>query len=158
MTQTILLVQEDPAGAKAVREALIHSSDGPFQVEWIKNSGEALQRLSGQGRHGADAIAAVLLDLFLPDSCGIDTFERLFHAAPHIPMLVLSAPQHEGLAKLAVQRGAQDYLLKDRLDDHLLPKALRSMVERAANAEATIRRKGARRGDAQFHRRRSHEQ
>ena len=141
MAQTILLVQEDAAGAKAVREALIHSSDGPFQIEWIKNSGEALQRLSSQGQHGADAIAAVLLDLFLPDSCGIDTFERLFHAARQIPMLVLSAPEHEDLAKLAVQRGAQDYLLKDRLDHYLLPKALRSMVGRAANAEALFEEK-----------------
>jgi CheY-like chemotaxis protein len=141
MAQTILLVQEDPADAKAVREALIHSGEGPFRVEWIKNSSEALQRLSGQGQHGADVIAAVLLDLFLPDSCGIDTFERLFHAAPQIPILVLSAPQHEALAKLAVQRGAQDYLLKDRLDNHLLPKALRSMVERAANAEALFEEK-----------------
>lgn len=141
MAQTILLIQEDPAGAKAVREALIHSSDGPFQVEWIKSRGEALQRLASQGQHGPDAIAAVLLDLFLPDSCGIDTFERLFHAAPQIPMLVLSAAQHEDLARLAVQRGAQDYLLKDRLDDYLLPKALRSMVERAANAEALFEEK-----------------
>jgi diguanylate cyclase (GGDEF)-like protein/PAS domain S-box-containing protein len=141
MAQTILLVQEDPAGAKAVREALIHSSAGPFQVEWIKSRDEALQRLASQGQHGADAIAAVLLDLFLPDSCGIDTFERLFHAAPQIPMLILSAAQHEDLARLAVQRGAQDYLLKDRLDDYLLPKALRSMVERAANAEALFEEK-----------------
>ena len=141
MAQTILLVQEDRAGAQAVCEALIHSSDGPFQVEWVKSCGEGLRRLDGQRQHGADAIAAVLLDLFLPDSCGLDTFERLFHAAPQIPMLVLSAPQHEDLAKLAVQRGAQDYLLKDRLDDHLLPKALRSMVERAANAEALFEEK-----------------
>ncbi|RPH50097.1 MAG: response regulator, partial [Lysobacterales bacterium] len=108
MAQTILLIQEDPAGAKAVRDALIQSSDGPFQVEWTKSCSDALQRLSGQGQHGADAIAAVLLDLFLPDSCGIGTCERLFHAAPQIPMLVLSAPQHEDLARLAVQRGAQD--------------------------------------------------
>ncbi|HTJ20533.1 MAG TPA: EAL domain-containing protein [Steroidobacteraceae bacterium] len=141
MAQTILLVQEDRAGAQAVCEALIHSSDGPFQVEWVKSCGEGLRRLDRQRQHGADAIAAVLLDLFLPDSCGLDTFERLFHAAPQIPMLVLSAPQHEDLAKLAVQRGAQDYLLKDRLDDHLLPKALRSMVERAANAEALFEEK-----------------
>ncbi len=78
----------------------------------------------------------MLVDLFLPDSQGIDTFDRLFRAAPQIPILVLSAPEDEELAKLAVQRGAQDYLLKTRLDDYLLPKALRSMVERAAIAEA----------------------
>ena len=78
----------------------------------------------------------MLVDLFLPDSHGIETFDRLFRAAPQIPILVLSAAQDEDIAKLAVQHGAQDYLLKDRLDGYLLPKALRSMIERAANAEA----------------------
>jgi diguanylate cyclase (GGDEF)-like protein/PAS domain S-box-containing protein len=141
MAQTILLVEVDPAGAEAVREALIHSSDGPFQVEWKASLGEALQRVGTEGNPGADPLAAILLDLFLPDSGGIDTFELLFQAAPQIPILVLSAPQHEALARLAVQRGAQDYLLKNRLEDYLLPKAVRSMVERAANAEALFEEK-----------------
>ena len=78
----------------------------------------------------------MLVDLFLPDSHGIETFDRLFRAAPQIPILVLCASQDEDIAKLAVQHGAQDYLLKGRLDSYLLPKALVSMVERAANAEA----------------------
>jgi diguanylate cyclase (GGDEF)-like protein/PAS domain S-box-containing protein len=138
---TILLIQEDPADADTVRNALIHSSDGPFEVEWITNRAEALRRLAGQGRNGSDSIAAILLDLFLPDSAGIDTFEQLFRAAPQVPVLVLSTLQHEELARLAVQRGAQDYLLKERLDDYLLPKALLSMVERAANAEALFEEK-----------------
>jgi polysaccharide pyruvyl transferase WcaK-like protein len=57
----------------------------------------------------------VLVDLCLPDSHGIETFDRLFSAAPHIPILVLSALQDEAIGRLAVQRGAQDYLLKARL-------------------------------------------
>src|SRR4029079_5816152 len=102
---------------------------------------EALQRLAGEGAQGAAGLAAILVDLFLLDSQGIETFDRLFRVAPQIPILVLSASQDEDLAKLAVQRGAQDYLLKDRLDSYLLPKALRSMVERAANAEALFEEK-----------------
>jgi diguanylate cyclase (GGDEF)-like protein/PAS domain S-box-containing protein len=97
--------------------------------------------LAGQSQDGGGSIAAVLLDLFLPDSSGIETFERLFQVAPQIPMLILSAPQHEHLARLAVQQGAQDYLLKDHLDGYVLPKAVRSMVERAANAEALFEEK-----------------
>ncbi len=77
-----------------------------------------------------------MVDLFLPDSHGIETFERLFHAAPHIPILVLSAAQDEEVAKLAVQHGAQDYLLKNHLDGYLLSKALVTMIERAAITEA----------------------
>ncbi len=77
-----------------------------------------------------------MVDLFLPDCHGIETFDRIFHAAPQIPILILSAAQDEEVARLAVQHGAQDYLLKSHLDEYLLSKALDSMVERAAIAEA----------------------
>ena len=144
VSKTILLIQNDRRDAHFVREALIRSSDGPFQVEWVRLCSEGLKRLAEEvksGRQPADAIAAVLVDLFLPDSRGIETFDRLFRAAPQIPILVLTASQDEEVAKLAVQRGAQDYLLKARLDAYLLPKTLRSMIERAANAEALFEEK-----------------
>ena len=138
MPRKILLIQDDLSDAKLVQEALINSTDGPFQVEWVRSCSEGLERLVDKGKHEqqrTDAIAAVLVDLLLPDSHGIDTFDRLFRAAPQIPILVLTASQDEDIARLAVQHGAQDYLLKTRLDDYLLPKAIRSMVERAAIAE-----------------------
>ena len=134
--QIILLIQEDPLDATAVREALSNSIDGLFKVEWIRGCNEGLERLAREGNQRADRIAAILVDLFLPDSHGIETFDRLFHAAPQIPILVLTSSQDEDIAKSAVQRGAQDYLLKARLDSYLLPKALHSMIERAAIAEA----------------------
>ena len=144
VSKTILLIQDDCRDAHFVREALIHSSDGPFRVEWVRLCSEGLKRLAEEDKLGgqpADVIAAVLVDLFLPDSRGIETFDCLFRLAPHIPILVLSASQDEDVAKLAVQRGAQDYLLTAHLDGHLLPKTLRSMVERAANAEALFEEK-----------------
>jgi diguanylate cyclase (GGDEF)-like protein/PAS domain S-box-containing protein len=144
MPQNILLIQDDPTDAATVREALVSSSDGPFQVEWVRRCSEGLERLAGAGKqqgHRADGIAAVLVDLYLPDSLGIDTFDRLFEAAPKIPILVVVAAEHEEIAKLAVQHGAQDFLLKGRLDNYWLPKALRSMVERAANSDALFEEK-----------------
>ena len=141
MAQNILLIQDDPSDANAVREALINSSDGPFKVVWVRRCSEGLERLTGEAEQGTDSMTAVLVDLFLPDSHGIETFDRLFRAAPQIPILVLSAAQDEHIAKLAVQHGAQDYLLKGHLDSYLLPKALGSMVERAACAEALFEEK-----------------
>src|ERR1700682_6185933 len=137
--RNILLIQDDCADAKTVRDALRNSGDGSFQVEWVRRCSEGLERLGRQDEQ--HRIAAVLVDLFLPDSHGIDTFDRLFSAAPQIPILVLSGSQDEELAKLAVHRGAQDYLLKGRLDSYLLPKALGSMVDRAANAETLFEEK-----------------
>jgi diguanylate cyclase (GGDEF)-like protein/PAS domain S-box-containing protein len=138
--QNILLIQADPTEAKAIQTALVGSPDGPFHVDWVQSHAAGLKRLGRLGtqqpRSGANAIAAVLVDLFLPDSEGIETFDHLFVAAPHIPILILVDPTSVDIAKLAVRRGAQDYLLKCRLDDYLLPKALRNMIERSAIAEA----------------------
>ena len=138
MSTRILLIQDDPSDAKVIREALDSSSDGSFRVEWVRRCSEGLERLASEGKpekQAADPIAALLVDLFLPDSQGIETFDRLFSVAPQIPILVLSASQDEDVAKLAVQHGAQDYLLKARLDAYLLPKAVTCMIERAAIAE-----------------------
>src|SRR5947209_1077225 len=82
------------------------------------------------------ATAAVLVNLGLPDSQGIDTFDRLFNAAPRTPIVVLSTSLDEALGRLAVEHGAQDYLLKEHIDAYFFPKALLNMIERAANAEA----------------------
>jgi diguanylate cyclase (GGDEF)-like protein/PAS domain S-box-containing protein len=128
MSQSILLVQDDAVRANAIQDALSHARDDSIQVVWVRRCCEALDSLDG--------IAAILLDLYLPDSRGIETFDRLYRAAPNIPILVLIDPQDEDTAKVAVQRGAQDYLFKARLDTYLLPKAVVSMIERAANAEA----------------------
>jgi diguanylate cyclase (GGDEF)-like protein/PAS domain S-box-containing protein len=142
--QNILLIQDDIGDANSVRDALTHSSDGSFRVVWVRCCSDGLQVLARmQADQGLDAlrIDAVVVDLSLPDSSGIETFDRLFQAAPQIPILVLVAARDEDIAKAAVQRGAQEYLLKQRLDAYLWPKAVRSMIERAANTEALFEEK-----------------
>ena len=144
MSQNILLIEDDLSYATAIREALTRHSGGVFQVEWVRHCIEGLERLVKSGRqekHRPDGITAVLADLFLADSHGIGTFDRLFCAAPQVPILVLSAVQDEDIAKLAVEHGAQDYLLKTRFDGDSFPKALASMVERAANADVLFAEK-----------------
>ena len=133
MSRNVLLVLADAAEAKAVRRSLIKAHDGPFKVEWVSRCGEALKRL---GNPGGEEIAAVVVDLFLPDSQGIETFDTLLRASPHVPILVLSHLRDEDVARLAVQHGAQDYLLQERLDGYSLSKALNNMLERSAHAEA----------------------
>jgi diguanylate cyclase (GGDEF)-like protein/PAS domain S-box-containing protein len=142
--QNILLIQDDIATADSVRNALTHSCDGPFRVVWVRNCSDGLTVLAKtRAQHGLEAprIEAVVVDLSLPDSSGIETFDRLFQAAPQIPILILTAPRDEDIAKLAVQRGAQEYLLKGRLDAYLWPKAVSSMIERASNTEALFEEK-----------------
>src|SRR6202161_1644033 len=138
MPQSVLLIHSDGAKAKVVKDALLNSTDGFFNVEWVEMCSEGLRRLR---RDGKERIAAILVNLFLPDSHGRETFDRLFQTSPDVPILVLSSLEQENTAKLAVQHGAQDYILEDHLDSYFLPKALRNMLERASNAEALFREK-----------------
>lgn len=133
MSRTVLLILADPAEAKTVKRSLGEAHDGPFKIEWVDRCSDAVARLANpQG----EEIDAVVVDLFLPDCQGIETLDQLLRAAGPVPILILSRPQDEDVARLAVQHGAQDYLLQDRIDGYSLPKALTSMLERSAYAEA----------------------
>jgi len=135
LSRNVLLVLSDAAQATVVRRSLVNSRDGPFTVEWVSRCGEATERLrSPRG----EEIAAVVVDLFLSDSQGIETLDQLLRVSPHVPILVLSRSRNEDVARLAVQHGAQDYLLQERLDGYSLPKALTSMLERSAYTEALV--------------------
>jgi len=133
MSRNVLLVLSAPAEAKAVRRSLEDSRDGPFKVEWVSRCDEACNRLRSQER---EEVAAVVVDLALPDRQGIEAFDALLRAARHVPILILSHLHDEDVARLAVERGAQDYLMEERLDGYSLPKALHNMLERSARAEA----------------------
>jgi diguanylate cyclase (GGDEF)-like protein/PAS domain S-box-containing protein len=134
MSRNILLVLPDPAIAQGVRESLAHSRDGPFTTEWLSRCSDAVERLASAGGQ----IAAVVVDLFLPDSQGIETFDRLSRTASGVPILVVGRAGDEDVAREAVRRGAQDYLLAESLDGYSLPKALDSMLERFAHMEALL--------------------
>jgi diguanylate cyclase (GGDEF)-like protein/PAS domain S-box-containing protein len=129
----ILLIQDDAPNAKFILDALHESCGESFLVEWVQTCSEGVARLAGK--------EAIMVDLNLPDSRGMPTFDRLFGAAPKIPILILINPEDEETAKLAVQRGAQDYLSKSRLDAYLLPKALGNMIDRAAINDALFEEK-----------------
>ena len=139
MSRSVLLIDDKLPDRIAILEALNDTHGAPFPLDQVSLLSEGIGRLSrNRTRHttASDRIAAIIVDLFLPDSKGIETFDLLLQAAPHIPVLVITTSQDESIAKLAVRHGAQDYLLKRRLDGYSLCKALESMVERAANAEA----------------------
>jgi diguanylate cyclase (GGDEF)-like protein/PAS domain S-box-containing protein len=139
MSQRIILIQRDAAQAALVRQALLSSAEARFEVEWIQSRQDGLLRLSNEEESigsGAADFAAVVVDLGGPESAALEAFDQLMRAAPQMPFLVLCAAEDELTGRLAVQHGAQDYLLKGSLDGSLLAKTLRSMIDRAASAEA----------------------
>lgn len=101
---------------------------------------ERVDRLSkGLDRLAADGIDAILLDLGLPDSQGLSTFEKIYAATKHVPILILTAFKDDALALEAVRRGAQDYLIKGKVDSALLVRAITYAIERKKLDEAVKR-------------------
>ena len=129
----ILLIENDTAAASRIRAALDENGSGPFDLEWVRQLSDGLGRVQERGERGIDA---VVLELSLPDSRGMETFDKLFSAAPYIPILVMAGNGNEALAKEAVGRGAQDYLLPGHLDGYSLSRALRNAIERKAVEDA----------------------
>lgn len=123
----ILLVEDKPSDAKLVRELLSEIPDIRFTLEQAERLGDALQRLAG-----GEEIDVVLLDLSLPDSRGSDTFTRFQDGAkePAPPVIVLTQIEDEAAGVSAVQSGAQDYLVKGRVDSHLMGRSMRFAIER----------------------------
>jgi len=126
LSPKILLIQDNPDAAKSICGALSSASGGSFEVGWVRNLSDGLERLIKNG------IDAILLELSLPDSSGLETFDKLHAAAADVPILILGSNDNEAQAKEAVARGAQDYLLPNHLDGYSLTRAVRNAIERKA--------------------------
>ncbi len=125
----VLLVEDNDDDALLIREAL---SETTIEIERAERLSTALEKLA-EGE-----LDAVLLDLSLPDSHGLDTIGRLRSATAVPPIVVLTGLNDEEAAVKAVERGAQDYLIKGQADGHLLVRSLRYAIQRQ-RAEETLK-------------------
>lgn len=127
----VLLVEDNPGDVRLIRE-LLAEVGSEVQLS-------CADRLSA-GIAGVleDSFDAVLLDLGLPDSAGLDTLESLLDAVGSVPVVVMTGLADEEMGVRAVQAGAQDYLVKGQVDGPLLTHALRYAVERG-KAEEELR-------------------
>jgi diguanylate cyclase (GGDEF)-like protein len=123
-TNTVLLVEDNPGDARLLRELLADATPASFDIVHASCLKTALQLVQ------TSSPDVVLLDLSLPDAQGLETFERIFEQAPELPIVVLTGLEDDELALRAVQKGAQDYLVKGQVSTPLLVRAVRYAVER----------------------------
>jgi glutamate dehydrogenase (NAD(P)+) len=121
----VLLVEDNPVQARLIRSLLDRSTAPLFHVVSVDTLAEGIQRLDDTG---ADV---VLLDLILPDSEELETFSRIHAHAGETPIVILTGLDDMKLAGQAVEGGAQDYLVKDRIDGQALVRSLRYAIGRA---------------------------
>ncbi|HEY2674493.1 MAG TPA: SpoIIE family protein phosphatase [Rugosimonospora sp.] len=126
----VLLIEDDAGDAFLVGE-LLTEADAPVELQTAESMAEALPHLS--------EVDCVLLDLDLPDASGLDGLRQLLPRAAGVAVCVLTGLADEPLGIAAVAEGAQDYLIKGRVDGVLLTRAVRYAVERRRAEDSTQR-------------------
>jgi diguanylate cyclase (GGDEF)-like protein/PAS domain S-box-containing protein len=128
--ECVLVIQCNPADVRLISKALTVPSQRNLEVEALNKVSDAVARIRKGG------VRSVIMDIEMPGEFA--RFEELFSAAPQIPILILSGTETECLARQAVEQGAQDYMLKNQLEEFRLKRVVWRMIDLQAKEEAAI--------------------
>ncbi len=122
----VLMIEDNSADAHLVKRIMsrAYTPHSHFHLEWVDTLQKGIELLN------QDAFQVVLLDLGLPDSRGISGLIKLKKKAPPVPIIVLTGLDDEALGLETVKKGAQDYLVKGKTDEHLLYRSIQYAIER----------------------------
>lgn len=120
----VLLIEDNEDDAELIREALTEHSSHAFTLHWADRLETGVSKLA------ESHVDAVLVDLSLPDSQGLETLDRVRVEAREAPVIVLTGLDSETVAEKALLQGAQDYLVKGRLTGDALRRAIRYAMGR----------------------------
>ncbi|PZD72350.1 Phytochrome-like protein cph2 [Acaryochloris thomasi RCC1774] len=122
----ILMVEDDYQDVQLLKALLSQQEYCLDAMTHAQSISEALDCLRSSG----DSIELVILDLSLPDAQGLDAYHKICSSCSEVPIIIHSGNIDESIAIEAVQRGAQDYLVKGKFDGHLLGRTIRYALER----------------------------
>lgn len=120
----ILLVEDNPVDHMFVVQSLQQVEGFDYQLTRVGSLKEALVQLD------AWAFDVILLDLWLPDSEGLETCHRIVSANQDVPVVVMTGVDDRTLATEAIRSGAQDYLVKGAYPGSAVARVLQYAVDR----------------------------
>ena len=120
----ILLIEDDVAEARLLQEILKSFDLTMFSLIHVKRLQEGINRLQ------QEKFDVILLDLTLPDSQGLASVKLLVEHCPNLPIVVLTNTNDDKLAIEAVRQGAQDYLVKRKINVDVLVRSIQYAIER----------------------------
>ncbi len=120
----ILLIEDNPGDALLIRKMLKEVERTTFKVSHVKRLDDGLDHFFEKD------FDVVLLDLGLPDSQGIETFNRIKEYVSKLPIIILTGLSDKEFAINAMGKGAQDYLVKAHVDSILLDRSIQYAIER----------------------------
>src|SRR3990172_4364577 len=110
----LLLIEDNPGDTRLIAEYFKQREGAAFELSHADNLKSGLNMVE------QEQIEALLLDLSLPDSQGLETFAEINRKAPHLPIIILSGTADEEMALRAVRDGAQDYFVKGQIEPNVL--------------------------------------
>jgi len=125
----VVLIEDDPGDAFLVRE-LLELAGGGYDLEWCRTLAEGLRALD----LGADC---VLVDLGLPDASGLETVRTVVAHPGEAAIVVLTGFMDRAVGSDALYLGAQDYLIKGRVDHETLARSIRYAIARRQSQESS---------------------
>ncbi len=128
----ILLVEDSSSDAALLRENILLEGTRASSVSVAQSLHEAADHIKN------NPVDALLLDLTLPDSSGLDTVREIGRIAPDLPVVVLTGLDDENTGIEAVRMGVQDYFVKGRADGQTILRAVHYSIERK-KAEKELR-------------------
>jgi diguanylate cyclase (GGDEF)-like protein/PAS domain S-box-containing protein len=136
---TVLLIEDSAGDARLFREMLNDQGSHRTELTLVSSMADAERYLADR------SVDIVILDIGLPDVQGLGAIKRVHAVAPRVPLVVLTGLDDDTMASKALQEGAQDYLVKNRIDTYGttrgLVRALRYAIERKAMEDALFAEK-----------------
>lgn len=120
----ILAIEDSPTQFQRIRAMLEGDAGSSYELRISTSLESGLEELR------AKPFDAILLDLTLPDSSGVETCARVSEEFADTPIVVLTGLDDEEMAISSLKRGAEDYLVKSQINSHLLVRAIRYAIER----------------------------
>ncbi len=120
----VLYVEDDMDHAILISELIKEIKNVHYELTHVQRLDETLLELDNENYD------IILLDLSLPDAWGVDTITRVYEKAPDIPVVVISGTDDETMAIKALQKGAEEYLVKGKVKSHSLSRILRYAIVR----------------------------
>lgn len=120
----LLLIEDDLMTARQTAHVLQQSSLALEGLIHVSSLAGALEYLNETN------FDAVILDLNLPDTKGLDTFRKIRTACPDVPVVIITGAEDEAVGLEAISQGADDYLIKGEYEHRQLTRTIRYTIER----------------------------
>ncbi len=119
-----MLVEDSAGDADLACERLAEAPEPAFEVKRATTLSQAIKILA------TSIVDAILLDLNLPDSRGVETVQRLRFEISGTPIIVVSGQVDETLRSRAIQAGAEDVFAKEETNSRLFWRSVLQIIER----------------------------